>query len=169
MTDKIEIINYDDKYQTVFRELNVEWISKYFKMEAADFRALDNPQGYIYDGGGHILVALLNAEPVGVCALIKMDDPTYQFELAKMAVSPQAQGKKIGLLLGQAVIKQAKKLGATAIYLETNAILKPAISLYEKLGFRHIQGRPTPYERCDVQMELVLLVSETGCRRISRV
>ena len=73
---------------------------QHFKMEDADHKVLDNPKKYILDAGGHIFVALDKDKPVGVCALIKMDDPEYDFELAKMAVSPAAQGKGIGWLLG---------------------------------------------------------------------
>lgn len=123
-------------------------------MEDADYKALDNPDEYILNKGGKILVALYNEEPLGVCALIKMDDPGYDFELAKMAVSPKAQGKNIGWLLGQAIISKAKESGASKIYLESNTILKPAINLYYKLGFQKVSGRSTPYQRCNIQMEL---------------
>lgn len=153
---KVEIVDYVPEYQKTFRALNVEWISTYFKMEENDFKSLDNPDGYILSKGGHILVALYDGEPVGVCALIKMDDPEYEFELAKMAVSPKAQGKNVGWLLAQAMIKKAEELGAKKIYLESNTILKPAINLYHKLGFQKVAGRPTPYERANIQMELIM-------------
>ncbi|MBE9462362.1 GNAT family N-acetyltransferase [Dyadobacter subterraneus] len=155
-SSQVQIVDYQPAYQTAFRNLNQEWISTYFKMEESDFKALDDPEGYILNKGGKILVALYNGEPLGVCALIKMDDPDYDFELAKMAVSPKAQGKSIGWLLGQAIISKAKELGAKKIYLESNTILKPAINLYHKLGFQKVAGRITPYERCNIQMELVI-------------
>jgi DNA-binding MarR family transcriptional regulator len=152
----VKIVDYQPKYQKAFRDLNEEWITRYFKMEEADYKALDNPKSYILKNGGHIVVALYRDAPVGVCALIKMDDPVYDFELAKMAVSPQAQGKNIGWLLGQAVIKKAKSRGASRLYLESNTILTPAINLYHKLGFKKVIGHSTPYERCNIQMELIL-------------
>ena len=152
----VAIVPYEKKYAEAFRNLNEEWISKYFVMEEADYKALDNPQSYILDKGGKILVALYQNEPVGVCALIKMNDSEFDFELAKMAVSPKAQGKSIGFLLGQAIKKEAKKLGAKTLYLESNTSLKPAINLYYKLGFQKIVGRETPYERCNIQMLLHL-------------
>jgi len=153
----VEIVSYRPEHQAAFRQLNEEWISKYFKMEQADYKALDNPQGYILGKGGFILVALYNNEPVGVCALIKMNDPDYDFELAKMAVSPLMQGKNIGWLLGKAVSEKAKSLGARKIYLESNTLLVPAINLYHKLGFKKVAGHhPTPYERSNIQMELAL-------------
>ncbi|KIA95878.1 MarR family transcriptional regulator [Pedobacter kyungheensis] len=153
---KVEIVAYKPEYQEIFRALNVEWISTYFEMEESDYKALDNPQGYILDKGGHILVALYEGEPLGVCALIKMNDEEYDFELAKMAVSPKAQGKNIGFLLASAIVEKAKSLGAAKIYLESNTILKPAINLYHKLGFKKVAGKPTPYTRCNIQMELVI-------------
>lgn len=155
-SSKIEIVDYKPEYQDVFKSLNAEWISTYFKMEESDYKALDHPQTYILDKGGSILVALYDGEPLGVCALIKMNDDEYDFELAKMAVSPKAQGKNMGFILATAIIEKAKSLGATKIYLESNTVLKPAINLYNKLGFQKIAGKPTPYARCNIQMELVI-------------
>lgn len=152
----VKIVPYQPKYREAFSELNKEWISTYFEMEESDYKALNNPKEYILDKGGCILVALYNDEPVGVCALIKMNDPHYDFELAKMAVSPKAQGKNIGWLLGQAILEKAAQLGASNIYLESNTILKPAINLYHKLGFQKISGHDTPYKRCNIQMAVTL-------------
>ena len=151
---EIQIVEYQARYQPEFKRLNEEWINQWFKMEEADYKSLDRPQQYILDAGGHILIALYQSEPVGTCALLKMDDETY--ELAKMSVSAQVRGKGIGLLLGRAVIDKARNLGAKRLYLESNTILRPAVSLYRKLGFEEIEGNTSPYERCDIQMELIL-------------
>ncbi len=152
----IEILDYLPKYHKAFQELNEEWITTYFKLEDADRKALDNPKDYILDKGGKILVAIENKTVLGVCALLKMSDNKYDYELAKMAVSPKARGKGIGYLLGKSIVEKAKELNASYLYLESNTILKPAISLYEKLGFKKISGHYTPYERCNIQMELNL-------------
>ncbi len=151
----IKIEAYQPKYKKAFYDLNKEWISKYFKMEEPDRIALLNPQKYIIDRGGYIFVATLNKKPVGVCAIITRDDK-YPFELAKMAVAPEAQRKNIGYMLGRAAIEKATELNAKFLYLESNTILVPAIRLYEKLGFKRVKGLPTPYERCNIQMELKL-------------
>ncbi|MDA6072549.1 helix-turn-helix domain-containing GNAT family N-acetyltransferase [Flavobacterium sp. AC] len=150
----VKIVEFEPKYLDAFRSLNIEWISTYFEMEEADYKALDNPDEYILNKGGKILVALYHDEPVGVCALIKMNNSDYDFEMAKMAVSPKAQGKNIGFLLGQAIANSARELGAEKIYLESNTILKPAINRYYKLGFQKVFGLATPYKRCNIQMEL---------------
>jgi GNAT superfamily N-acetyltransferase len=152
----VQIVSYQSKYRSVFQKLNEEWIKLYFKMEKPDREALENPEKYILNRNGHIFVALLNGKPVGVCALVKRDDTKYPYELAKMAVAAEARGKNIGLLLGKAVIAKAAELKAERLYLESNTILKPAIGLYQKLGFKKVVGPKTPYERCNIQMQLTL-------------
>jgi DNA-binding MarR family transcriptional regulator/GNAT superfamily N-acetyltransferase len=153
----ITIIPYEAQYKTAFRDLNVAWISAYFKMETFDYEALDTPEENILNKGGYIFVALYKNEPVGVCALkYRADDPEYAYELAKMAVSSEMRGKNIGLLLGKTIIEKARELGAKNLFLESNTILKPAINLYHKLGFEKISGRPSPYERSNIQMALIL-------------
>ncbi|WP_010227227.1 bifunctional helix-turn-helix transcriptional regulator/GNAT family N-acetyltransferase [Gillisia marina] len=150
----VSVVPYESKYRSGFKKLNEDWIKKYFKIEEADSKALDHPKEYILDKGGDIFIALYNGNLVGVCALLKMDHPDYDYELAKMAVSDEAKGKGIGWLLGEAVVKKAKSLNARNVYLESNTKLTPAISLYHKLGFKKVAGPPTPYERCNIQMEL---------------
>jgi len=152
----VQIVEFKPEYRKAFKELNQEWIEKYFKMEKADFLALDNPESYILEKGGNILFATYDGQIAGVCALIKLDSLDYDFELAKMAVSPAFQGKGIGYILGQAIIKKAKEYKAKNLYLESNTILKPAIQLYQKLGFEKIKGKPSPYERSNIQMVLNL-------------
>ena len=156
MDEIIEIVEFSEVYAPAFKALNEEWIIKYFKMEEMDRVSLNNPQAYILDKGGYIGVALLNGEAVGVCALIPSARDDFDFELAKMGVSPKAQGKGIGKLLGLHIIDKAKALGCKKLYLESNRILKPALQLYEKLGFTEMVGATSPYQRSDIQMELVL-------------
>ncbi|MGI9650556.1 GNAT family N-acetyltransferase [Chryseobacterium sp. RLHN22] len=156
--NEVKIVDYESQFQQNFRDLNEEWISKFFKMEASDYKMLDNPEDYIINKGGHIVFALLNNEVVGTCALIKTSEDPLVFELAKMAVSPKAQGKKIGYLIGQKLINKAKELKAKEVFLETNSVLVPAIKLYEKLGFQHIPVIDSPYERADTKMILDLSI-----------
>lgn len=152
----IQIIDYLPQHQVAFKEMNKRWIDKYFEMEEIDYKSLDNPNEYILDKGGHILVVTDLDKVVGVCALIKMDHPKYDFELAKMAVDPDAHGKGIGYQLGLAILEKAKAEGANYVYLESNTVLTPAINLYRKLGFIEVIGIYTPYTRCNIQMEIAL-------------
>ncbi|HWK04526.1 MAG TPA: bifunctional helix-turn-helix transcriptional regulator/GNAT family N-acetyltransferase [Puia sp.] len=153
-SNEVQIVDFLPEHSLAFKQLNEEWITTWFKMEEEDHHALDHPKEHILDKGGHIYMALYQGQPVGACGLIPMEDGN--FELAKMAVAPSAKGKGIGFLLGQACIEKARSQGAQKLYLESNTKLKPAISLYHKLGFHKVAGPPSPYERCNIQMELRL-------------
>jgi DNA-binding MarR family transcriptional regulator/GNAT superfamily N-acetyltransferase len=148
----IEVVEYKPDHQQAFKQLNETWITAYFKMEEADHKSLNHPEAYILEKGGYILIALYKGQPVGTCALIKESDEV--FELAKMAVSADAQGKGIGYVLGKGAIEKAKQAGAKKVRLESNTRLKPAINLYQKLGFKQFTGLPSAYERCNIRMEL---------------
>ncbi|MGY3090046.1 GNAT superfamily N-acetyltransferase [Hymenobacter sp. UYAg731] len=142
--------------QPIFRQLNEEWISHHFTLEPADLKALDHPEEYILAPGGHILLAEVEGQVVGTCALIRMPDGR-SYELAKMAVAPAAQGQQLGFLLGQAAVQRVRDLGGRRVYLESNSKLLPALALYRKLGFQDLaEPNPSPYARADVQMELLL-------------
>ena len=150
----VTIVDYEPRYRRAFAELSIAWIQQHFELEDADKRAIDDPEGYIIQRGGYIAVALRDSSPVGVCALLRMDE--RRMELAKMAVADKAQGLGIGRLLGDHVIARARRMGAQSVYLESNSSLKPALALYRKLGFQRVDGNDSPYARCDVQMELRL-------------
>lgn len=153
---EVQIVQYAPCYQSAFRSLNEQWITQHWQLEEHDIECFDHPQESIIDRGGHIFVALYLGEPVGVCALCKMDSPNYDYELAKLAVNPVAQGKGIGTLLCKAVIDKAMELGARNLFLESNTLLKPAINTYKKFGFRELAEYHPAYARGDIQMELLL-------------
>lgn len=152
MVDQAIILPFDDQYGEDFKRLNVHWIEKYFELEPSDLKVLETPKSSIIEAGGFIFMAEYAGEIVGTCALLNRGDG--EFELAKMAVDEKAQGKKIGFLLGEAIVNKARELGAKVIWLETNSMLTPALNLYRKLGFVDAPDRPTPYVRCNVQMEI---------------
>lgn len=153
--NEVKIVTYEPQYKEAFKALNEEWIKTFFVMEASDYKLLDHPEEEILNKGGHIAFALLDGEAVGTCALVKTEDSPLIFELSKMAVSPKAQGKKLGYLLGNTLVEKAKELKAEKVFLVTNSILVPAIKLYEKLGFIHTPIGHAEYDRADVRMELV--------------
>ncbi|MCO6506500.1 MAG: GNAT family N-acetyltransferase [Snodgrassella sp.] len=155
-TEKMQIVDYSDRYHAAFRDLNAAWIAKYFEMEDSDYQLLDNPRQVIIEKGGYIRVALDNGKPVGVCALVKLDGNPYDFELAKLAVAPEAQGKHIGTQLIEDMIAKARELGAKKLYIESHTSLKPAIHLYQKAGFKEITGHSPTFSRVNIQMELIL-------------
>ncbi len=153
-SSEVLIVDYKPEYKTAFKDLNVQWIEQHFKMEPSDHKYLDHPQENIIDKGGYILFALYQGEVAGTCALVPYEEGT--FELAKMAVAPEAKGKGIGFLLGKAAIEKTRQAGVRRLYLESNSSLTPALSLYRKLGFKKITGKPSPYERANIFMEMMV-------------
>lgn len=155
MTAPVRIVEYEPALAPHFARLNREWIERFFVLEPADLAVLGDPEGAIIDHGGMIYFALVGDEVVGTCAVMPHGPGTL--ELAKMGVSPTAQGRGIGRLLGEACIAFARTTGAHTLMLMSNATLAPALHLYETLGFRHA---PMPggseYVRANVYMFLPL-------------
>ena len=152
MKQEVEIIDYTPQYKEDFKRINVEWISTYFTLEAHEMEMLENPQGYILDKGGKVFFAKKGDEIVGTCALIKLSDTTY--ELVKMGVPPQYQGLGAGRKLGLKAIEAAKELGCTYLFLESNQMLIPAITMYKSIGFVEVPMGETPYARANFKAEM---------------
>jgi len=152
---KVDIIAFEEQYAADFAKLNFEWLEKYFHIEDYDKNVLTNPHQYILDEGGQILYARINDEIVGTVALMKRGSGV--FELAKMAVTENYKGMRIGQKLMYACIDYAGQNGVKRLFLDSNRKLTPALALYNKVGFKEIPvPKDTPYARCDIRMELYL-------------
>ena len=158
----VAIVPYAACYAAEFRALNLAWIQQHFEPEAADYAALDDPQRYILDPGGHIICAVHgpSGAVLGVCALIPLlaaDEAAENqpsFELAKMAVRDDAKGLGLGRLVGESALQLARAAGARRVWLESNRALTPAINLYRSIGFVELPFEPSQYQRADIQMEV---------------
>jgi ribosomal protein S18 acetylase RimI-like enzyme len=151
----VSVVPFRREHAAEFRRLNLDWIERLFKVEAADLKVLDDPELAIVAPGGMIFFALEDGAVVGTVAMLHGADG--RCELAKMAVSSSHQRRGIGELLGEAGAAWAREQGFRTVFLETNSRLANAIRLYERLGFRHAaRPRPTDYARSDVYMELEL-------------
>jgi N-acetylglutamate synthase-like GNAT family acetyltransferase len=150
--NELEIKLWEERYSDDFAALNREWITRFFRLEPSDNKILANPKGEIIDKGGEIFLAVKNGEVVGCCALVHHPD-TGRYELAKMAVSPKAQGAGIGTKLGHTLIDYALSKGIRSLYLEANTRLVASVKLYYSLGFKKVEMDSPVYERCDLYME----------------
>lgn len=151
----IQIRGFEPEDASAFRDLNEQWIVKYFSLEEQDRITLGNPQASILQPGGHIFIAVAGATPIGCCALIPLKPGV--FELAKMAVAEEYRGRGIGRKILEYAIEQAKVLGAKSLYLGSNRSLAGAVHLYESCGFHHLPPERisrSPYARANVFMQL---------------
>ncbi|AWV98915.1 GNAT family N-acetyltransferase [Arcticibacterium luteifluviistationis] len=150
----LKITQLNNENKKYFKELNIAWLEKYFYVEPKDIIQLTNPESEILDKGGYIFMACYNGKTVGTVSLLKVNHDTY--ELGKMAVDETMQSKGIGKQLLVHAITHAEILRLKKLVLYTNSILKPAISLYQKAGFRNIELGNSLYARSDIKMEKLL-------------
>lgn len=87
----------------------------------------------VEDGAGNLL---------GTVGLYPVDNDVI--ELRKMYFAPELRGKGWGKWLLAKMIEKARLLGYREIHLDTIAVLKEAIQLYEKFGFKPFDVEPTP-------------------------
>lgn len=80
--------------------------------------------------------------------------PDGTCELVKMYLSPAARGKGIGKMLIDKALHFAAEAGYRNVYIETMPELRKAMSVYEKFGFKYLDGPMgnTGHFGCDVWM-----------------
>ena len=150
-----KLVSFDPQFSEAFAALNYEWIEHYFEIEQEDRDALDNPIGYAIEPGGEIFFVLEGEDPVGTVAMVPKPDGV--FELAKMAVRPDRQGRGYSNLLMSACSEFARNHGAREVMLVTNDVLAPALGLYTKAGFKMVDFSDDRYARGNTEMRLNLL------------
>jgi ribosomal protein S18 acetylase RimI-like enzyme len=153
--DALQIEDYREQYLPDFAALNRAWLEEYFVVEPIDEAIFADPKGYIIDKGGYIFFAKLGDQVVGTSALIKLEEGI--FELSKMAVAKEAQGKGVGSHLLGFSLDKGRELGASKIVLYSNTSLEPAIHLYEKFGFRSARLGTVEYKRANIKMQIDLI------------
>lgn len=148
---RIDIVDYEPGLAAAFRDLNVEWLARYFEVEPVDEAMLSRPGEVIVQAGGAILFARTDDAIVGTAALKHHGDGVY--ELTKMAVTERWQGRGIGRRLVEAAIEKYRTIGGRRLYLESHSSLAAALALYESSGFEHrTPPAPSEYRRADVYM-----------------
>ena len=154
LDNTLEIIPFSTELAAPIKTLNLEWLTKYFKVEPKDEIVLSDPQGQIIDKGGMIFYAKYNDAIIGTVSLIKIDDSS--FELSKMAVTNGAQGLGIGTKMLLHCITIAEDNNWNKIILYSNRKLLSAIHLYKKFGFVEVPLEEGIYERADIKMERII-------------
>lgn len=85
-----------------------------------------NPYGRLY-------LAYCDGQAAGCIGLRKIDEQSC--EMKRLYVRPKFRGQKIGELLIQKIIVDAKEIGYSYMLLDTLPFLSSAIFIYQKLGF----------------------------------
>jgi ribosomal protein S18 acetylase RimI-like enzyme len=152
---EVEIVEFQDQFAADFGRLNYEWIERSYGIEEHDHEVLDHPTESVIGRGGQIFFAVKDGLAIGTVAMIPYGERC--FELAKMAVDPEARGHGLGDKLMTACVEFAKSRGAASIILESNTKQEAAINLYRKFGFVEIPLDPNShFVRANIRMELAI-------------
>ena len=105
--------------------------------------------------GSAYQVALQDGKLLGGAGIFPTPNlPVGTCELVKMYLLAAARGKGVGRILIEKAFQLASNLGYQAIYLETMPELKKAIYIYEKMGFKYLNGPMgnSGHTGCDIWM-----------------
>ena len=152
---KVKILPYKPSLKKHFKQLNLEWLKKDFKIEPPDTTMLNDPNTAVIKPGGLVLFAEVDSDIVGTVALKKVNNSV--FEICKLAVTKQYRGLGIGRRLVNELIKESKRRRAKIILLATSPLLTVANSLYKTYGFKETDndlGILAPYKRKSIVMKL---------------
>lgn len=94
----------------------------FYQQEKAAYWVIEDQHGDIFGGGG----------------IAPLSGATHILEIQKMYFSSHIRGQGLAKKILNQAFEFAHKQGSTTIYLETTALLKEAVHLYEALGFQHL-------------------------------
>lgn len=150
----MEIIQYQKKYEKDFIELNTAWVEHYFVMEQEDRDILYHAEDFL-KSGAMIFFAVENDQVLATCMVIPFGNNVW--EICKLAANQNFRGQGAGSAVFYACMDYAINHGAQKLTLISNHILKPALHIYEKFGFKQVPlTRGSEYERADVQCEYLV-------------
>ena len=103
----------------------------------------------------NILWRKTNGQIVGGAGIFPSNGlPEGTCELVKMYLHPDSRGKGLGKQLIDECLAVCQRQGYDQVYIETMPELRKAVSVYEKFGFRYLDGPlgNTGHFGCDVWM-----------------
>lgn len=89
---------------------------------------------------GALLLALVDGQVAGCCALRPLDDVDYAnaSEMKRLFVRPAFRGFGLGLQLADAILNAARQAGYACVLLDTLDAMEAARALYADLGFEEV-------------------------------
>lgn len=127
-----------DALRGIFREyadsLAVDLCFQGFETELASL------PGEYAEPRGALLMALVNEEVAGCCALRPLDNVDYinACEMKRLYVRPLFRKSGLGRQLAEAILDQARLAGYNSVLLDTLDDMESARALYKELGFAEI-------------------------------
>jgi putative acetyltransferase len=125
-------------FQEYAQSLGVNLCFQNFEQELAGL------PGHYAPPDGRLLLAEYDGQLAGCVALHKWDDGIC--EMKRLYLRPSFRGKGLGRAIAEKIIADASSIGYQRMRLDTiEPLMKDAVELYRKLGFREIAPyRPNP-------------------------
>jgi putative acetyltransferase len=121
------------------RELFLEYAQSLgFSLCFQNFDAeLANLPGDYAPPEGRLLLAEIEGKLAGCVALHKLDPEVC--EMKRLYLRPEFRGKRLGRVLAETIITEARRIGYKTMRLDTvESVMKDAVGMYRKLGFKEI-------------------------------
>jgi putative acetyltransferase len=118
-----------------------------------DADLFDIESSYHRRGGRFDVLVIAPEKIIGTVGIFPIDADTV--ELRKMYLNRDHRGRGHGRSLLEHAIAEAKRMGVRRITLETASVLKEAVALYQRYGFRPCASEHRS-ARCDQTFELIL-------------
>lgn len=141
----VEILDASEHHLLAFRELAAEYgasiadvAARSLEHQGFDDELANLPGRYAPSRGGRLLVAMVDGQPAGCIALRALPEVGPGVcEMKRMYVRPAYRGRKLGRMLAERLIDEARAAGYTLMKLDTDTAPKfgAAIALYRSLGF----------------------------------
>ncbi len=113
----------------------------------------DIERHYWRNGGWFVVIENADGEVVGSIALHRHDGDTA--ELRKMYLTRAARGRGVGRWMLEQALAEARQRGYQRVLLGTATVLREAVVLYQRYGFKPITADAVA-PRCDLMMALDL-------------
>jgi putative acetyltransferase len=86
---------------------------------------------------GRLFLAECDGQLAGCVALRKLEESIC--EMKRLYVRPQFRGKRLGRMLTDRILAEARQIGYGRMRLDTvEPVMKDAVAMYRKMGFREI-------------------------------
>lgn len=150
-----------DAVREIFREyaasLNIDLCFQGFEQELAAL-----PGDYAAPRGA-LLLAMVDGQVAGCCALRALDNADYPnaSEMKRLYVRPAFRGLGLGRLLAQAILETAHLHAYDHVLLDTLDEMEAARTLYEELGFVEVP----PYYHNPIAGAHYLMATISGARQ----
>jgi putative acetyltransferase len=132
------VVQARELFQEYAQSLGVNLCFQNFEQELAGL------PGHYAPPDGRLLLAEYQGHLAGCAALHKWEDGVC--EMKRLYLRPSFRGKGLGRVITHKIIAEARSIGYQCMRLDTiEPVMKDAVEMYRKLGFREIAPyRPNP-------------------------